>query len=74
MLCKYSGALLVGELGLAILLDDSRQNCWHRLAAFLMRAIIVASPLIHAQLSTGFNPPQTLSTLSRIEDLSNPLA
>jgi len=74
VLCKYSGAFLVGGLGLAILLDGSRQNCWHRLAAFLLPAIIVASPLIHAQLSTGFYLPQTLSTLSRIEDLSNPLA
>ena len=54
--------------------DDSRQNCWHRLAVFLLPAIIVASPLIHAQLSTGFYLPQTLSTLSRIEELSNPLA
>ncbi len=45
-----------------------------RLQKELLAAIIVASPLIHAQLSTGFYLPQTLSALSHIEDLSNTLA
>ena len=74
VLCKYSGAFLVGGLGLWILLSNPDGKRWYWLAAFLLPAFIVASPLVYAQLSTGFYLPQTLSTLSRIEDLSNPFS
>ncbi len=74
VLCKYSGAFLVGGLGLWIALGQRGKERWHRLAAFLLPAVAVAAPLSYAQFSTDFYLPQTLSTLSRIEDLSNPLS
>ena len=74
VLCKYSGAFLVGGLGLWIFFTQLDKERWRLLAAFLLPAFAVTSPLIHAQLSTGFYLPQTLSTLSRIEDLTNPLS
>ena len=74
VLCKYSGAFLVGGLGLWIALDQRRKERWHRLAAFLLPAVAVAAPLSYAQFSTDFYLPQTLSTLSRIGDLSHPLS
>ena len=74
VLCKYSGAFLVGGLGLWIALDQRGKERWHRLAAFLLPAVAVAAPLSYAQFSTDFYLPQTLSTLSRIEDLSHPLS
>ena len=70
VLCKYSGAFLVGGLGLWIVLGKR----WHRLAAFLLPAFAIAAPLTYAQFSTDFYLPQTLSTLSRIDDLGNPLS
>ena len=70
VLCKYSGAFLVGGLGLWIALGKR----WHRLAAFLLPAFAVAAPLTYVQFSTDFYLPQTLSTLSRIDDLGNPLS
>ena len=74
VLCKYSGAFLVGGLGLWIALGHPRKGRWHRLAAFLLPAFAVAAPLTYAQFSTGFYLPQALSTLSRIDDLGHPLA
>lgn len=74
VLCKYSGAFLVGGLGLWIALGPRGKGRWHRLAAFLLPAFTVAAPLTYAQFSTGFYLPQTLSTLSRIDDLGHPLA
>lgn len=74
VLCKYSGAFLVAGLGLWILLSQQGKARWSLLAALLLPAFLVASPLIYAQLSSGFYLPQTLSTLSRIENLSNPLS
>lgn len=74
VLCKYSGAFLAGGLGLWIALDQRGKERWHRLAAFLLPAVAVAAPLSYAQFSTDFYLPQTLSTLSRIEDLSHPLS
>ena len=74
VLCKYSGTFLVGGLGLWILLTQPAKNRWQLLATFLLPAFIVASPLVYAQLSTAFYLPQTLSTLSRIEDLSDPFS
>ena len=74
VLCKYSGAFLVGGLGLWIAFDQRGKERWHRLAAFLLPAVAVAAPLSYAQFSTDFYLPQTLSTLSRIEDLSHPLS
>ncbi len=74
VLCKYSGALLVGGLGLWIALGQRGGERWNRLAAFLLSAVAVAAPLIYAQFSTGFYLPQTLSTLSRIDDLDHPLS
>ncbi len=73
VLCKYSGAFLVGGLGLWIALDLRGKERWHRLAAFLLPAVAIAAPLTDAQFSTDFYLPQTLSTLSRIEDLDHPL-
>ncbi len=70
VLCKYSGAFLVAGLGLWIALGQR----WHRLAAFLLTACAVAAPLTYAQFSTSFYLPQTLSTLSRIDDLGHPLS
>ena len=70
VLCKYSGAFLVGGLGLWVALGKRS----HRLAAFLLPAFAVAAPLTYAQFSTDFYLPQTLSTLSRIDDLGNPLS
>ena len=74
VLCKYSGAFLVGGLGLWIALNQQGKERWYRLAAFLLPAVAVAAPLFYAQFSTDFYLPQTLSTLSRIEDLSHPLS
>ncbi len=74
VLCKYSGAFLVSGLGLWILLSHPAQERWRLLAAFALPAFIVTSPLVYAQLSTAFYLPQTLSTLSRIEGLSNPFS
>ena len=73
VLCKYSGVFLVGGLGLWIALSQQGKERWHRLAAFLLPAVVVAAPLTYAQFSTDFYLPQTLSTLSRIEDLDQPL-
>ena len=73
VLCKYSGAFLVGGLGMWIALDQRGKERWHRLAAFLLPAVAIAAPLTDAQFSTDFYLPQTLSTLSRIEDLDHPL-
>ena len=73
VLCKYSGAFLVGGLGLWIALDQRGKERWYRLAAFLLPAVAIAAPLTYAQFSTDFYLPQTLSTLSRIEDLDHPL-
>ena len=74
VLCKYSGVFLVGGLGLWIALGQQGKERWHRLAAFLLPAFAVAAPLIYAQFNTDFYLPQTLSTLSRIDDLGHPLA
>ena len=74
VLCKYSGAFLVVGLGLWIALDQRGKKRWHLLAAFLLPAVAVAAPLTYAQFSTSFYLPQTLSTLSRIDDLGHPLA
>ena len=74
VLCKYSGTFLVGGLSLWIALDQRGKERWHRLAAFLLPAVAVAAPLSYAQFSTDFYLPQTLSTLSRIGDLSHPLS
>ena len=74
VLCKYSGAFLVVGLGLWIALDQRGKKRWHLLAAFLLPAFAVAAPLTYAQFSTDFYLPQTLSTLSRIDDLGHPLA
>ena len=71
VLCKYSGVFLVGGLGLWIALGQREKERWHRLAAFLLPVFAVAVPLIYAQFSTGFYLPQTLSTLSRIDDLDH---
>ena len=46
-------------------------TCWPR---FLLPAFAIAAPLTYAQFSTDFYLPQTLSTLSRIDDLGNPLS
>ena len=73
VLCKYSGTFLVVGLALWIALDQRGKERWHRLAAFLLPAVAVAAPLSYAQFSTDFYLPQTLSTLSRIEDLDHPL-
>ena len=73
VLCKYSGAFLVGGLGLWIALSQQGKERWHRLAAFLLPAVVVAAPLTYAQFTTDFYLPQTLSTLSRIQDLDQPL-
>ena len=74
VLCKYSGAFLVVGLGLWIALDQRGKKRWHLLTAFLLPAVAVAAPLTYAQFSTDFYLPQTLSTLSRIDDLGHPLA
>ena len=74
VLCKYSGAFLVVGLGLWVALGHQGKERWCRLAAFLLPAFAVAAPLTYAQFSTGFYLPQTLSTLSRIDDLGHPLA
>ena len=74
VLCKYSGAFLVGGLGLWIVLGQRDKKRWHLLAAFLLPAFAVAAPLSYAQFSTDFYLPQTLSTLSRLDDLANPLS
>ena len=74
VLCKYSGAFLIGGLGLWIALGQRGKKRWHRLAAFLLTAFAVAAPLAYAQFSTGFYLPQTLSTLSRIDALGHPLS
>ncbi len=74
VLCKYSGAFLVGGLCLWILLSHAHQDRWRLLAAFLLPALAVALPLVYAQLSSGFYLPQTLSSLSRIEGLADPFS
>ena len=74
ILCKYSGAFLVGGLALWIALGHQGKERWHLLAAFLVPAFSVAAPLIYAQFSTSFYLPQTLSTLSRIDELGHPLS
>ena len=74
VLCKYSGAFLVGGLCLWILLSHAHQDRWRLLAAFLLPALAVALPLVYAQLGSGFYLPQTLSSLSRIEGLADPFS
>lgn len=74
VLCKYSGAFLTAGLGLWLLTTRPPQRRWLALVAFIAPALIVASPLIHAQLSTSFYLPQTLSTLSKIEKTSDPFS
>jgi len=74
VLCKYSGAFLTAGLGLWLLTTRPPQRRWQALAAFVAPALIVAIPLIHSQLSTSFYLPQTLSTLSKIENTSDPLS
>lgn len=74
VLCKYSGAFLTAGLGLWLLTTRPPQRRWPVLAAFIAPALIVALPLIHAQLSTAFYLPQTLSTLSKIEKTSDPFS
>ena len=74
VLCKYSGAFLVGGLCLWILLSHAHQDRWRLLAVFLLPALAVALPLVYAQLGSGFYLPQTLSSLSRIEGLADPFS
>jgi len=74
VLCKYSGAFLVGGLVLWIVLSHQQRERWQHLTIFLLTVCIVASPLLYTQLQSGFYLPQTLSTLSRIEGIGDPLA
>lgn len=74
VLCKYSGAFLTAGLGLWLLTTRLPQRRWLALAAFIAATLVVAAPLIYAQLSTSFYLPQTLSTLSKIEKASDPLS
>ncbi len=74
VLCKYSGAFLTAGLGLWLLTTRPPQRRWRALATFVIPALIVAIPLIHAQLSTSFYLPQTLSTLSKIEQTNDPFS
>ena len=74
VLCKYSGIFLIGGLCLWILLSHPHRDRWRLLATFLLPALVIALPLIYAQLSSGFYLPQTLSTLSRIEGLNDPFS
>ena len=64
VLCKYSGAFLGIGLALYVLWSSDRRIS--ALGIFSATALLVASPLVYAQLETGFCLPQTLSTLSRI--------
>ncbi len=74
VLCKYSGAFLTAGLGVWLLLTRPPQRRWQALATFALPALLVATPLIHAQLSTAFYLPQTLSTLSKIAATTHPLS
>ena len=72
VLCKYSGAFLGIGLALCVLYTSPSDRRISALGIFSAAALLVASPLVYAQLETGFYLPQTLSTLSRIEALTNP--
>ena len=72
VLCKYSGAFLGIGLALCVLYTSPSDRRISALGIFSATALLVASPLVYAQLETGFYLPQTLSTLSRIEALTNP--
>jgi hypothetical protein len=74
VLCKYSGAFLTAGLGVWLLLTRPPHKRWQALTTFALPALLVATPLIHAQLSTAFYLPQTLSTLSKIAATTNPLS
>ena len=73
VLCKYSGAFLGVGLALCVLYKSPPNRRISALIIFSVSALFVASPLVFEQLQTGFYLPQTLSTLSRIETLTNPL-
>ncbi len=74
VLCKYSGAFLTAGLGLWLLYACPQKQRTNALSAFVIASLCVAAPLIHAQISTAFYLPQTLSTLSKIEPLTHSLA
>jgi len=73
VLSKYSGAFLALALFAWLLFTRPHPVRWRRLLCALIPALLVASPLIHAQLSTRFYLPTTLSTLSRIASDQNVL-
>lgn len=66
LLCKYSGAFLAASLFLWILLAHPARTRYRFFLCALIPALLIATPLIHAQLQTGFYLPFTLSSLSRI--------
>ena len=74
VLCKYSGAFLVGGLVLWIVLSHQQRERWQYLTIFLLSVCIVASPLLYTQLQSGFYLLQMLSTLSRIEGIGDLLS
>jgi hypothetical protein len=66
ILCKYSAAFLAAPLFLWILLAHPARTRYRFFLSALIPALLVAAPLIHAQLQTDFYLPFTLSSLSRI--------
>lgn len=71
LLCKYSGAFLAVALFSWILLTRPAAVRWRLFLYALLPALLITSPLIHAQLSTCFYLPTTLSSLSQIAADSN---
>ncbi|MBM3277412.1 MAG: glycosyltransferase family 39 protein [Candidatus Handelsmanbacteria bacterium] len=66
MLSKYSGAFLAAGLFFWLLATLPRTERARALLCYTLAGVLVAAPLLYAQLSTGFFLPTTLGTLSQI--------